>query len=122
MFLRQRHLFRQMVDAFTMEFNHFPRTRPNALAAVRAALVDDPYLGFKEFDGVLGTHTDAATAEIAFPGDQVDHQWRRARQSNLFNHCERIKTCGCEIAIYSTPTKHNCQLGLKSMPASTLPN
>jgi hypothetical protein len=70
-----------MFDALTMKLYDFPWARPDTLTAVRTALVDDPDLGFETFDGVLRTHTDAASAEIAFPGDQIDHKWRRARQS-----------------------------------------
>jgi hypothetical protein len=70
-----------MLDPFTMEFNHFPRASPDALSAVRASLVDNPDVGLEQFDGVLRAHTDAASAEITFPGDKIDHQWRRARQS-----------------------------------------
>ena len=80
MILRDRHIFWKMVDTFTMELNDIPRTRPDALAAVRAALVNDTDLRFEEFDGVLRTHADTASAEIAFPRNQVNHQWRRARQ------------------------------------------
>jgi len=64
-----------MFDALTMELYDLPWARPDALTAVRAALVDDPDSGFEKLDGVLRTHTDAASAEITFPGDQVDHQW-----------------------------------------------
>jgi hypothetical protein len=83
MVLWDRHVFWEMVDTFTMELNDFPWTRPDALAAVRAALVNDTDLRFEEFDGILRAHTNTATAEITFPGNKVNHQWRRAGQAYL---------------------------------------
>jgi hypothetical protein len=71
--LWHRHFFRKMFNALTMEFYDLPWARPNALSAVRAALVDNPDLRFEKLNGVLRTHTDAASAEIAFPGNKIDH-------------------------------------------------
>ena len=62
-----------MFNALTMKFYDLPGARPDAFSAVRATLVDDPDLGFEKLDGILRTYTNAATAEIAFPRDEVDH-------------------------------------------------
>jgi hypothetical protein len=61
-----------------MEFYDFPRTGPNAFAAVCAALIDYRNPGFQEFNRVFWTDANAASAEIAFPRNNVDHQWRIA--------------------------------------------
>lgn len=59
-----------------MEFDHFPRTRPDALAAIRAALVDNVNVRLHQLDGVFRAHTDTATAKVAFAGNDINHQWR----------------------------------------------
>lgn len=59
-----------------MKLNDFPRTCPDTLAAIGAALVDDPNLRLHQLDGILGTYPDAATAKVAFAGNDVNHQWR----------------------------------------------
>lgn len=59
-----------------MKLDDFPRTRPHTLAAIGAAFVDDPNLRLHQLDGILGTHSDAATAKVAFAGNDVNHQWR----------------------------------------------
>ena len=68
-----RYLFRQMFNAFTMKLYDLPGASPDALSAVCAALVDDPDLGFEKLDGVLRTHTNATSAEIALPGNKINH-------------------------------------------------
>ena len=79
-----RDIGRHAVDAAAVELDDLPRASPDAFIAVRTPLIDDGDLGLLQFDGVLRTDTDAAPAEIAFPGDDVDHQWR----SSLHNPSE----------------------------------
>jgi hypothetical protein len=57
-----------------MELDDLPRARPHAFAAVRAPFVDNGDLRLLKFDGVLGTDTHATAAEVALPGDDVDHE------------------------------------------------
>jgi hypothetical protein len=57
-----------------MEFNDFPRTGPNALSAICASGVDDPYFGFHELDSVFRANADTAAAKIALAGNDVNHQ------------------------------------------------
>ena len=73
MFLRDRHLFREMLNAFTMKFNDFPWARPDTFATIRTPLVDNADLRLQQFDRVLRAHANATTAEIAFPGDEINH-------------------------------------------------
>lgn len=56
-----------------MELDYFPRTGPDALPAVRAPLVDDPDLRFKQFNGIFRTHAHAATTKVAFARNNMDH-------------------------------------------------
>jgi hypothetical protein len=67
-----------------MEFNDFPRTRPHALSAIRAAGVDDSDFGFHEFDGIFRANTNAATTEVALAGNNVNHQWSVSCHLSLF--------------------------------------
>jgi hypothetical protein len=67
-----------------MEFDDFPRTRPNALSAICAAGVDDSDFGFHEFDGIFRANTNAATTKIAFAGNDVNHQWCISCHAPLF--------------------------------------
>ncbi len=57
-----------------VKLNDLPRTCPHTLFAVRAPLLDDLDLRFHQFDGVFGTHPDAATAIIALAGNDVNHE------------------------------------------------
>ncbi len=72
-----------MVYSLSMKLDHFPRTSPHALATIRAALVDNPNFRFHQLDGILGAHSDAATAKVAFAGNDVNHQWRITRHGIL---------------------------------------
>ena len=72
-----------MFDTLFVKLDHFPRTCPDALAAIGAAFVDDPDLRLEELDGIFRTNADAAAAEIAFSGNDVDHQWCRTRHIQL---------------------------------------
>jgi hypothetical protein len=67
-------------DAFAMELDDFPGASPDAFATIRAALIDDPDFRLQELNGVFRTNTNAAAAEIAFPGNEVNHQWHGTRQ------------------------------------------
>jgi hypothetical protein len=73
MFLGCRNFLWEILDSITMELDDLPRASPDAFATVRAALIDDPYLRLQELNGVFRTNTNAAAAEIAFPGNKVDH-------------------------------------------------
>ena len=57
-----------------MELNHFPGTSPDALSAIRAASIDDPDIGFHQFDRIFRANANAASAEIAFAGNNMNHQ------------------------------------------------
>ena len=81
MFLGDRYFLREVFDAFAMELDDFPRASPDAFATIRAALIDDPDLGLQELNGVFRTDTDAAAAEIAFPGNEVNHEWHGTGQT-----------------------------------------
>lgn len=70
-----------MFDAFAMKLDDFPGASPDAFATIRAALIDDPDLRLQELNGVFGTNTNAAAAEIAFPGNEINHEWRGTGQT-----------------------------------------
>lgn len=57
-----------------MKFYNFPRTGPDTFAAVCATLVNDRNPGFQEFNRIFRTDANAASAEVAFAGKNVDHQ------------------------------------------------
>jgi hypothetical protein len=58
-----------------MEFNDFPGTSPDALSAIRATSIDDPDFGLHELDRILGANANATSAEVAFAGNDMNHQW-----------------------------------------------
>jgi len=58
-----------------MEFNNFPRTCPNAFSAVCASRVDDSDFSLQELNGIFRADTNAATTEVAFAWNDVNHQW-----------------------------------------------
>ena len=70
-----------MFDAFAMELDDFPGASPHAFATIRASLIDDPDLRFQELNGIFRTNTNAAAAEIAFPGNEVYHKWSGTGQT-----------------------------------------
>ncbi len=57
-----------------MKFDHFPRTSPHALPAIRTSLLYNRDARFQELDRILGTDAHAAAAVVAFAGDDMDHQ------------------------------------------------
>ena len=84
MFLWQRDFFGKQVDPFPMEFNNLPGTSPYTFPAIRASLIDNADLCLQELNRVLGTNTHTAPTEIAFPWDNVDHQWSGALHFDTF--------------------------------------
>lgn len=64
-----------MRNTFFMELNDFPRTRPDTLATVRAALVDNANLRLHQLNGILRTNPNATAAKVAFAGNNMNHQW-----------------------------------------------
>jgi len=58
-----------------MEFKDFPWARPHALSAIGTAGVDDSDFGFQKLNGIFGANPHAATAKVAFAGNDVNHQW-----------------------------------------------
>jgi hypothetical protein len=70
-----------MFDTFAMELDDFPGASPDAFTTIRAALIDDPDLRLQELNGVFRTNANAAAAEIAFPGNEVNHKWRGTGQT-----------------------------------------
>ena len=61
------------MNSLFMEFDHFPRTSPDAFAAIGASLFNNGDLRFLQFDRIFRTDSDTAAAEIAFSGNDVDH-------------------------------------------------
>jgi hypothetical protein len=68
-------------DAFAMKLDDFPWASPDTFATVRAALIDDPDLRLQQLNGVFRTNTNAAATEIAFPRNEVNHEWRGTGQT-----------------------------------------
>jgi hypothetical protein len=58
-----------------MKFDDFPGTSPYAFSAIRATSIDDPDFGFHELDRIFRANTNTASAEVAFAGNDVNHQW-----------------------------------------------
>jgi hypothetical protein len=58
-----------------MKLDDLPGTSPDALSAIRATSIDDPDFGFHELDCVFGADPNAASAEVAFAGNDMNHQW-----------------------------------------------
>jgi hypothetical protein len=73
-----------MVDALTMEFNDFPWTCPHALSAICASGVDDSDFSLHKLNGIFGANTNAAATEVAFAGNDVNHQWCVSCHLSLF--------------------------------------
>ena len=71
--IQSRNGEREIGDSLAMEFNDFPGTGPDALPAVRAAVLNDGNLRFHQLNGVFRTHADTTTAEVALTGNDVDH-------------------------------------------------
>jgi hypothetical protein len=72
--IQRGNFLRELFDPFTMEFDDFPRTCPDAFAAVRTAFLNDCDFGFLQLDGVFGTNPDTAPAIIALTRADVDHE------------------------------------------------
>lgn len=64
-----------------MEFNNLPGTCPHTLATIGASLVNNGDFGFEKLDGIFRADSYAASAEIAFAGYDVNHQWSGTRHS-----------------------------------------
>lgn len=73
-FLSEFHFFWQVSHPLAVKLNDLPRARPDTLFAIRAALLDDLDFRFHQFDGILGTYAHAATAVVAFAGNDVNHE------------------------------------------------
>jgi hypothetical protein len=67
-----------------MEFDDFPRTSPNTLSAICASCVDDPDFGLHELNSIFRANANAASAEVAFAGNDMNHQWCVSRHVHLF--------------------------------------
>jgi hypothetical protein len=67
-----------------MKFNHFPWACPHALSAICASGIDDPDLSFHQLNSIFRANTNAATAKVAFAGNDVNHQWCISRHLSLF--------------------------------------
>jgi hypothetical protein len=67
-----------------MEFNDFPRTTPDALSAICTAGVDDPDFGLHELYRIFRANANAASAEVAFAGNDMNHQRCISRHLCLF--------------------------------------
>jgi len=63
-----------MGDTVAVKLDYFPWTSPHTLAAIRTSIFDDSDLRFHQFDGILRTDSYAASAEIAFARDDVNHE------------------------------------------------
>jgi hypothetical protein len=66
-----------------MEFDDLPRASPDTFPAIRAAFIDDGDLRLLQLDRVFGANAHTATAEIAFAGDDVDHERRGTRHRSV---------------------------------------
>ena len=58
-----------------MKLDNLPWTRPDALFAIRASLVDNGNPGFHQLDGIFGAYADAAAAEVTLARHDMDHEW-----------------------------------------------
>jgi len=67
-----------------MKFDDFPRASPDALSTIRAPGIDDPDFGLQELDRIFRANTNAASAKVAFAGNDVNHQWCISCHSYLF--------------------------------------
>ena len=63
-----------MGHALPMKLDHLPRTCPYTFSTIRAPLFDDFNLRLHQFNGIFRTNAHAAAAEIAFAGNDVDHE------------------------------------------------